>query len=169
MDQIILETLLPKLDSKWVSVQIRAFRDICELPSHLTRKAGIYQIKTNTPVNVLLKFGIRKDKAHYNFEKKIKDSLALKELTIQEDIRDAYIVYTGHHKYLRQRCKEHFIGSKGTGCLNIFEFKELHKYNWWFEYLEVGNFSGFNDSKLMRTYLEQLHRANIGWPILCSQ
>lgn len=169
MNKIILEILLPKLGSKWVSVQIRPFREICELPSQLTRKAGIYQIKTNTPINVLSKFSIRKDKAHYNFEKKIKDSLALKELTIQEDIIDGYVVYTGHQKYLRQRCKEHFIGSKGTGCLNIFEFKELHQYNWWFEYLEVANFSGFTDSKLIRTYLEQLHRANFGWPILCSQ
>lgn len=169
MNQQILKTLYPKLETKWVSVPIKPFASIANLPVQITRNAGIYQIKTNTPINILKKFGERNDKAHYHFSKKIEESLKLRELFIPENLLDGYVVYTGHQKYLRQRCKEHFIGSRGTGCLNIFEFEELRKYNWWFEYLEVSNFSGFIDSQLLRTYLEQLHRANIGWPILCSQ
>jgi len=169
MNQEILNILLSKLETKWVSVTIKPFSSIIDLPIQLARNAGIYQIKTDAPISILKKFGERNDKAHYNFSKKIEESLKLKDLFIKENLLEGYVVYTGHQKHLRQRCKEHFIGSRGTGCLNIFEFEELKKYNWWFEYLEVSNFSGFTDSQLGRTYLEQLHRANIGWPILCSQ
>jgi len=167
--QKILEILLPKLETKWVSIPIKPFTSIMELPLQLERKSGIYQIKTSTPIDVLSKYGEREDEAHYNFQKKIKESLLLKTLIVPEDLENGYVVYTGHQAYLRQRCKEHFIGSKGTGCLNIFEFEELKNYNWWFEYLEVSNFPEVKNSKLFRTYLEQLHRAHIGWPILCSQ
>ncbi|KIA90492.1 hypothetical protein [Kaistella jeonii] len=157
------------LQSGWNSVEIPFFTSISELPACVERKPGIYQIKTTTPISALSICEKRSDKAHCKFKIKITESLKLKSLTIPEDLENGYVVYTGHQKYLRQRCKEHFIGSNGTGCLNLFEIEEFRNYKWWFEYLEVEKFVGFEDSKLFRTYLEQLHRANIGWPILCSQ
>lgn len=170
MQNSILDIILRKYEDKWVSIPITPFTSIKELPIQLERKSGIYQIKTNAPIDILSKYGKkRKDNAHYNFQKKIKESLKLQSLTVPEDLENGYVVYTGHQAYLRQRCKEHFIGSQGTGCLKIFEFEELKNYKWWFEYLEVSNFEEVENSKLFRTYLEQLHRAHIGWPILCSQ
>lgn len=123
MNQQILNILIPKLESKWFSIPIKPFTSIKDLPLQLERKSGIYQIKTNAPIDILSKYGKkRKDNAHYNFQKKIKESLQLQSLIVPEDLENGYVVYTGHQAYLRQRCKEHFIGSQGTGCLNIFEF-----------------------------------------------
>lgn len=163
-----LDILLEKSGNTWVSKEIR-YDDISKILSDLPTKAGIYQIKTTTPLSLLSMYSEREDKAHYNFKKKIQESLQLKNFIIQENVQKGYIVYTGHQKSLRQRCREHFKGSRGTGCLNIFEFKELREYQWWFEYIEIASFPYLKDSKLIRTYLEQLHRANIGWPVLCSQ
>lgn len=163
-----LDILLEKSEKKWISKEIR-YNDLSTTLLDIRTRAGIYRIKTTTPLSQLSMYGERKDKAHYNFKKKIQESVQLKNLIIQENIQEGYIVYTGHQKSLRQRCKEHFTGSRGTGCLNIFEFEELREYQWWFEYIEVDSFPYLKDSKLIRTYLEQLHRANIGWPVLCSQ
>ncbi|WP_418124548.1 hypothetical protein ACNFU2_07815 [Chryseobacterium sp. PTM-20240506] len=167
-NQLILDILLVKAENEWVSKEI-FFNTIFETLLEIGRVPGIYQIRTNTPISILSQFGERVDKAYYNFQKKIKESLELGSLIIPEDLENGYVVYTGHQAFLRQRCKEHFIGSKGTGCLNIFEFEELRNYRWWFEYLYASSIPNYHNSKLFRTYLEQLHRANIGWPILCSQ
>lgn len=75
MNQQILNILYSKLETKWVSVPIKPFISILDLSIQLTRNAGIYQIKTDTPINILKKFGERNDKAHYNFSKKIDESL----------------------------------------------------------------------------------------------
>lgn len=171
MNKQILDILIPKLESKWVTVLVD-IDNFEEIRLKLPTKPGIYEIRTTAPISVLSKLPVenkRIDAAHCNFREKIKNSKTLESLYIQEDVINGYVVYTGHQKSIRQRCKEHFKGSQGTGCLHFFEFEELREYDWWFDYLEVKHFEGFEDSNLFRTYLEQLHRANIGWPILCSQ
>ncbi|MDM1501912.1 hypothetical protein HX071_06820 [Myroides marinus] len=133
-------------------------------------KGGVYKIITNAPVEVLKKVTNRIDKKHYDFYKKITESTSLvKELVIQEDLVDGYVVYIGHQANLKQRVREHFFGSKGTGCLNIFEGEVLRQYKWYFEYVEVADIEGFTNTKLSRVYLEQSVRFISGWPVLCSQ
>lgn len=168
MNNKITDIVLKKNQNLWICTEI-VFDNLEAVLNKIPRKPGIYQIRTNAPIEALSQIGERSDKKHYNFKKKIAAALKLKVLIVAENIKDGYVVYTGHQAFLKQRCKKHFIGSSGTGCLNIFEFKELRKFNWWFEYLEVSQFNEFEDSILFRTYLEQLHRASIGWPILCSQ
>ena len=168
MNDLITDILLQKVQKNWKVIAIK-FDNINEILQSIPRTAGIYQIKTTTPISVLELYETRNDNAHCKFKNKITESRKLGTLIVQEDLENGYVVYTGHQKFLRQRCKEHFMGSKGTGCLNLFEIEEFRKYNWWFEYLEVSIFKEYEDSLLFRTYLEQLHRANIGWPILCSQ
>lgn len=153
----------------------KAFEICYEQVDHIARsipnRPGIYQIKTNAPIKELQLVSSRQDTSHYNFKKKIEASLLLpKGIIISENVIDGYVVYTGHQAKLRQRFREHFMGSKGTGCLNIFENVHLRDYQWWFEFYDCTNaLSNYQDSKLYRTYLEQLHRSHIGWPILCSQ
>ncbi len=131
---------------------------------------GVYKIITDAPVKELMKIGERIDRKHYNFNKKITEANELNQnLIIQEDSQNGYVVYIGHQAKLQQRVREHFWGSKGTGCLNIFESEELRQYKWYFEYIEVSEIEGIENSKLSRVYLEQVVRFISGWPILCSQ
>jgi hypothetical protein len=105
-----------------------------------------------------------------SLEKKIKDSELLpEELKIQQEENREYIVYNGHHGTLRQRLSEHFKGSNGTGCLALFRIEDLRNYRWFFSYIDLSRIEKYEDNKLIRTYLEQKHRNNIGWPILCGQ
>lgn len=163
------QVIFSETNSNWKSFKITS-NDFEDIKKNIPRSPGIYQIKTDAPINELLKVQDRKDPNHYNFKKKIDEALKLPNaLIIQEDTLNGYIVYTGHQANLRQRFNEHFKGTKGTGCLSIFENENLQAYNWWFEYFDCSNIIEYNDSKLYRTFLEQFHRNKIGWPILCSQ
>ena len=81
-----------------------------------------------------------------------------------------YCVYIGHQKNLRQRFSEHFIGSKGTGCLSLSKYRELSKQKWRFHYFEIFDLNkNIQDSNMLRTILENNIRAHFGWPILCAK
>lgn len=146
------------------------YNGLVEIIQRIPGKPGIYEIATNTPKSVLSQYGSRKDKKHYDLNKKILASEVLPDLhkIIQKD-NNQYVVYTGHSYNLKQRFREHFKGSKGTACLALFQLEELRKYKWSFSFNQLKGVEDYNDSKLYRTFLEQRHRANIGWPILCSQ
>jgi len=47
-----------------------------------------------------------------------------------------YVVYNGQAGKLRQRASEYFKGSKGTGCLALFNIDTLKGYKWSFMYLD---------------------------------
>lgn len=169
MDLNFEEIIFSKTNSNWKSFKFR-FEDFEKIKKMIPSKPGIYLIKTNAPTQELVKVEVRNDPKHYNFKKKIEEVLKLPvQIVIQEDLKNGYVVYNGHQGNLKQRFNEHFKGTKGTGCLSIFENKNLKDYDWWFEYFECSNIEGYCDSKLYRTYLEQYHRNKIGWPILCSQ
>lgn len=133
---------------------------------------GFYKIYTDAPEYILQTFNKRDDSKHYNIGKKVTASKELPQgYRILQEKDNPYIVYTGHSFSLRQRAREHFKGSRGTGCLAIFQLIDLRGYNWYFSYLETSTLldEKRKDSKLFRTYLEQKLRSQLGWPILCSQ
>lgn len=156
--------------AKWPSISVSP-ENVDTEKSKLLRKAGLYQIETNTPVSVLRQIETRKDKSHYNIGKKVKESEKLHDdfKILPKNDNEMYIVYSGHASLIRQRFIEHFVGSQGTACLALFEIETLIDYDWRFSYFDLSTIENYNDSKLVRTFLEQRHRANIGWPILCSQ
>ena len=45
-------------------------------------------------------------------------------------------MYNGQAGKLRQRASEHFKGSKGTGCLALFNIHTLKGNKWSFMYLD---------------------------------
>lgn len=136
----------------------------------IPRSPGVYKIYTNTPVDALGRFGQRNDRAHYNLQTRINESTFIPDSgrIIQED-DGLYCVYNGHAAILRQRATEHFRGNRGSHGLAIFELNDLQNYEWYFEFLNLNLVEDYQDSKLYRTYLEQIHRALIGWPVLCRQ
>ncbi len=156
--------------NNWQTINVN-YLDIEELALRLSRKPSLYQIQTNTPVDVLRRFQTRNDRKHYNIGQKIDESLTLVDdfKILPKKDGDLYTIYSGHTSILRQRFKEHFVGSQGTACLALFELESLRNFNWTFSYFDLSNDENYRDSKLVRTFLEQRHRANIGWPILCSQ
>lgn len=157
------------LDQNWVSIEI-IYSDLDNLLLQIPRKPGLYEIRTNTPKNVLESFSARNDENHYNFNRKITLSNTLPEsYKISQNKNNPYTIYNGHHAILRQRASEHFKGSRGTSCLAVFELEFLRDYIWFFRYLDLSEIENYNDNKLLRTYLEQMHRSKIGWPILCSE
>lgn len=91
------------------------------------------------------------------------------DFTINQKSDEMYCVYNGHHHNLRQRLSEHFSGSRGTGCLALFELERLRDFNWTFQYLDLSTIDNYTDSKVFRTLLEQHLRVRTGWPILCGQ
>ena len=148
MNKQILDILIPKLESKWETVLVN-IDNFEEIRLKLPTKPGIYQIRTTAPISVLSKLPVenkRIDAAHCNFREKIKKSKTLESLYIQEDVINGYVVYTGHQKSIRQRCKEHFKGSQGTGCLHFFEFEELREYDWW---LIIWKYNILRDLKIL--------------------
>lgn len=157
------------LSKNWEEKKVN-YSDIFGIALEIPRKPGIYQIATNASKEVLSKFGPREDRSHYNLYKKISESDKLPEgLKILQKGTEKYIVYTGHSHNLRQRFREHFQGSKGTGCLALFQLEELRAFDWFFSFNQLNAIENYYDSKLYRTFLEQKYRAMIGWPILCSQ
>jgi hypothetical protein len=153
----------------WKSLEVN-FEDFARIKSNVPRKPGMYSILTNTPKHVLKQFNIRNDKMHYNLNKKIEISENIPDsLRINQVENEIYCVYNGHHHNLRQRLTEHFVGTKGTGCLALFEIQELRNYAWKYEYYNLSEIIDYKDSKVLRTLIEQQIRCKSGWPILCSQ
>ncbi|SDE84323.1 hypothetical protein SAMN05421636_10814 [Pricia antarctica] len=161
VDEIILQN--------WEEIPVN-YWDIEDVALKIPTKPGIYQIRTTAPKKILSLFGTRDDKNHYNLNKKIteSDKLPIPFKILQEE-SEKYTVYTGHSYNLRQRFREHFRGSKGTGCLALFQLERLRHYEWSYEFNQLVGIENYSDSKLYRTFLEQKYRSKIGWPILCSQ
>jgi hypothetical protein len=158
-------------DSKnWKSLDVeftpleKPFKDLPNAP-------GLYMIFTNTPKSVFQKLEFINQKGAVNFNRRIKFSESVpNELLINQSKREMYCVYIGHQKNLRQRFSEHFIGSKGTGCLSLSKYKELSEQKWKFFYFEISNLKNIvQDSNMLRTILENNIRAHFGWPILCAK
>ncbi len=157
------------LNNHWKKIEVK-FDDFYSITQKVPRKPGLYSISTNAPPEVLKQYGKRNDPKHYNLKKKIIASdLIPEKLKIRQNNNEEYIVYNGHHGTLRQRLSEHFKGSNGTGCLALFRIENLRNYEWFFNYIDLSQIEEYEDNKLIRTYLEQKHRNNIGWPILCGQ
>ncbi len=142
--------------------------DVCL--SKIPSEPGLYLIYTNASLSTLRKTKKPKDDMHYDISRKIKNSDSLpKGFKISRSTGQLYIVYSGHAQSLRQRAREHFKGSKGSGCLAIFTHSSLRKCKWSFRFATTSELGFENDSKILRTSLEQKLRSKIGWPALCSQ
>ncbi|AXP79712.1 hypothetical protein CJ739_615 [Mariniflexile rhizosphaerae] len=157
------------LNHHWVSIDL-TFDTLNDCKTTVPRQPGLYSISTNTPKETLRQFGHRNDIMHYNLMNKVNASdLIPSKFTINQNGNELYCVYNGHHSNLRQRLSEHFSGSRGTGCLALFELERLREFNWTFKYLVLSNINNYVDSKVYRTFLEQHLRVETGWPILCGQ
>lgn len=164
-----MRTIDEIVSHNWNGISV-TFNTFDKIRNTISRTPSLYAIYTDTPKEVLKKIGKRNDTKHYNLQQKVKASELIPEaFTIKQNNQELYCVYNGHCHNLRQRFVEHFKGTKGTGCLALFEIKELQKYKWRFDFLELNNIEGYSDSKLYRTILEQHLRVKSGWPILCSQ
>jgi hypothetical protein len=154
----------------WKSIDVE-FSSLEKPFKCIPNEAGLYMIFTNTPKIVFQKLEFINKKGAVDFYIRIKLSESTpNELLIIQSNRNMYCVYIGHQKNLRQRFSEHFIGSKGTGCLSLSEYKELSKQKWKFYYFEISNLEkNIQDSNMLRTILENNIRAHFGWPILCAK
>jgi hypothetical protein len=153
----------------WTRVDI-ANTKLEEEKTNVPNKAGLYLIYTNTPTSVFKSLRSVNIYGAVDIGTRTKNSLTISnELLIKEDTSKNYCVYIGHHSNLRQRFKEHFLGSKGTGCLSIFKHNKLKKFKWSFYYLEISKLADVNDSNLFRTILESELKSNFGWPVLCAR
>lgn len=157
------------INNHWISCEI-TINNINDIKTTVPRQPGLYLIFTDTPKDELKKHGKRNDRMHYNLKSKIEASENIpNDLIINQKNDELYCVYNGHHYNLRQRLSEHFNGSKGTGCLALFEIEELREFKWTFKYLLLSKTENYIDSKVYRTLLEQQIRVKLGWPILCTQ
>ena len=118
------------------------FQSFTSLKEELPRAPGVYRIYTTCPESILEKIALRTSKGHYNFNSKIIASRQIPaEFRISQKENNPYCIYNGHTYNLRQRINEHFIGTKGTGCLAIFTSNELKDYEWYIEYLPLNSLS----------------------------
>ncbi|MGJ8735028.1 hypothetical protein [Zobellia laminariae] len=158
-------------NSNWKTIDIN-YPSIDLILKKIPTSPGIYTISTNTATEILSSFEEREDPMHYNLSKKVKASSYLPaRFRIMQHDDFPYVIYSGHSYRLRQRAREHFKGSKGTGCLAVFNLENLRGYDWSFRYLETSFMleDYKEDSILFRTVLEQRLRVEMGWPLLCSQ
>lgn len=136
----------------------------------IPRNPGLYRITSNIPKSELKTLTNRKGKNHVDFVRRLSTTeKLLSGLEIEHQENESRVIYTGHHKFLRDRCRNHFRGYDGTGCLNLFELENFSNYKWTFEYFNLRRMEGYEDSIITRTALEQHYRAKIGWPILCDK
>lgn len=157
------------LKNSFITIEIDSY-NLEEIFKKIPNSPGIYSIKTDTPIDILRETRERIDKKHYDISSKVKCSDSLpNDFKINQIDNNLYVVYNGHAKKLRQRASEHFKGSKGTGCLALFNIDTLKEYKWSFIYLDLSKIEEFEDCSLLRNYLEQYYRLLYGWPILCSQ
>lgn len=151
----------------WIDVDKRKLKSEKIL---VPRKAGLYLIYTNAPIDIFNSLKTLSIKGAVDIGARTNNSLNIDSgLLIKENTENSYCVYIGHHNSLNQRLKEHFLGSKGTGCLSLFKHKKLIKYKWRFYYLETSKLENCMDSNLLRTILENNLKTHIGWPILCAR
>ena len=140
--------------------------------SSVPSKPGWYFIETDTPPEVFK--GVRTpppDHRHYNIPEKVKTSLSLSDFgaCILPTDNPFYFVYSGEAKNLKARAREHMSGHHKTGCLALKKYPQLRSHTWKFHYVECPPPFDSDESKILRTYGEQVWRAKYGWPILCGK
>ena len=139
--------------------------------SSVPSKPGWYFIETDTPPEVLEDVGPPVGQRHYNIPEKVKTSLSLSDFgaCILPTDNPFYFVYSGEAKNLKARAREHMSGHHKTGCLALKKYSQLHNHTWKFHYIECPPPFDSDESKILRTYGEQVWRAKYGWPILCGK
>jgi hypothetical protein len=162
-----IEKIFDKANWQKIEISQPVYKDFSK---KISNKPGLYMIFSNVPANELKDIGTLEIKGSYNIPNRVIDFEGIpKSLVISQDKDELYCVYIGHQKNLRQRCKEHFNGSKGTACLSLFNYSKLRNYKWEFHYFELSNLDGYVDSKLHRNILESHLRVKFGWPCLCME
>lgn len=132
---------------------------------------GWYFIETDTAPDIFINVGPPIGQHHYDIPKKVFESLALTkyDACILPADTPFYFVYSGEAKNLKARAREHLSGHPKTGCLALANYKSLHFHKWKFHFVLCPNSNNPNESKLLRTFGEQIWRAKYGWPILCGK
>lgn len=158
------------IKDNWAKINVSPL-DLKSQCIKLPSTPGLYMIETTTPIDIFTKLGKPNVNGRVNIRSRVLLSSTIKgNLLIKVKKKQFYCVYIGHQQNLRQRFKEHFYGSKGTGCLAIFRYKKLREFKWRFYYFELSSInSDFMDSPLLRTILECKLRSHFGWPILCAK
>ena len=165
MKKTLLELIESQLQVLEMNFQDDSWRN--SLPA----RSGWYFIETNTPPEKFTKVGIPKGENHNNIPNKARASLFLKQVggCILPSKNPFYFVYSGEAKNLKARALEHVSGHNKTYCLALKNYPLLHKYKWRFHFSPCPFGNDPNESKLLRTFGEQLWRAKHGWPILCGK
>ncbi len=134
-------------------------------------KPGWYFIESDTPFKVLENVGPPLGERHYNIPEKVKASLTLFEFgaCIEPTDNPFYFVYSGEAKNLKARAREHMSGHPKTACLALENYPRLRSHTWKFHYVECPPPFDLDESKILRTYGEQVWRTKYGWPILCGK
>lgn len=141
---------------------------------------GWYFIETDVPISVFVNLsappseytndeGETKKCRNYNLSARAKshrDDIEKNSLIINSDGIRA--VYSGIHKNLMNRAREHTFAHPGTAALALCRYPELKEYKWSFRYKELSSFNNFSNADLALKFGEQMWRANYGWPLLCS-
>lgn len=142
----------------------------CENSFNHSKKSRIIQNYFQCSKDLLRSLNNRKGKGHVDFKRRLAttDKIASGLEVVLQDNGNR-VIYTGHHAYLRDRCRNHFDGYDGTGCLNLFELKDFDHYFWTFEFFDLRRVEDYEDSIITRTALGQYYRSQIGWPILCDR
>lgn len=141
---------------------------------NIPRIPGWYTIKSNIPINALMKIGApdEKHKAHIDIPAtiRINNQGILPKFVIQQKGTDLFVVYNGMAKNLKARAREHYNGHRKTFCLGLKKYDSIWDYSWYFDYCTTTKlgFEGI-ENKMLLKIVEQAWRAEYGWPILCKQ
>jgi len=165
----IIKSIVDELDRGMEEAQMDLEYD--KWRQNIPGKPGWYLIKTNTPVEVLMKC-TRIHKAHINIPETIKKKSKLSDvgIAIIQSGDAEYIVYNGEANNLKARAREHAKGHPQTYCLGLSDYMALRNYRWTFCYVPASEGKSLPDGdKTLRTAVEQAWRAKHGWPILCSK
>jgi len=141
---------------------------------------GWYFIETDVPISVFVNLspppseyvndkGETKKCRNYNLSARAKshsDDIEKNNLIINSSGKR--VVYSGIHKHLMNRAREHTFAHPGTAALALCRYPELKDYNWVFNYRELSSCKNFSNADLVLKLGEQMWRAIYGWPLLCS-
>lgn len=135
-------------------------------------RPGWYAIETNAPISVLADFPLPEEEGlHYRIAERLRDAQLLVkhgDAIVPEWDGDHYVVYSGECADMKARARQHTSAGKGTGCLSLKQYDLARDYIWTFYYRMCGeHMPGTGDNKTLRSYLEQVWRAENGWPVLC--
>lgn len=178
------EELIAYLDGPFtrVPMDIREQNVCWHITAKIPNEPGWYLIETTVPVELLrqqrrtqgvytTKAGNRASVKHYD--------LAARSSKYSEALEGFFagpIVYSGMASSLQGRAREHTKANRGTGALSLHNYEPLKdpKYQWWFHYATLSDFSSvlqlnkIQQGTVLR-FGEQIWRARNGWPVLCAE